>query len=160
MKIAKIEEHLSDSEINDLLKEHKDSYNIYRRVLLIKMVKDGDTIKHASEIINVTRKTGERWIKEYNEKGIDGLLPDYSNCGLESELTDEMQEILYNYITTSEEQYTIKDFQKLIHDLFGIKFSYNHAWFIARKKLGFNYRKPFITYEGRTEEDLKAFKKN
>ena len=45
MKVAKIEDHLSDKELNELLKENKDSYNIYRRVLLIKMVKNGDTIK-------------------------------------------------------------------------------------------------------------------
>ena len=49
MKVAKIEDHLSDKEMNDILKEHKDSYNIYRRILLIKMVKNGDTIKNASE---------------------------------------------------------------------------------------------------------------
>ena len=46
MKVAKIEDHLSDKEMNDILKEHKDSYNIYRRILLIKMVKNGDTIKN------------------------------------------------------------------------------------------------------------------
>ena len=79
-------------------------------------------------------------------------MPDYSNCGLESELTDEMLETLYYHITTSKEQYTIKDFQKLIYDLFRIKFSYNHAWFIARKKLGFHYEKPFITYDSIPEK--------
>lgn len=63
MKVAKIEDHLSDKELNELLKENKDSYNIYRRVLLIKMVKNGDTIKKSSEIIGVSRKTGERWVK-------------------------------------------------------------------------------------------------
>ncbi len=160
MKVAKIEDHLSDSEINDLLDEHKASYNIYRRLFLIKMVKNGDTIKRASEIVSISRKTGERWVKEYNEKGIDGLLPDYSNCGLESELTDEMLEILHYYIIHSEEGFTIKDVQQLIYGLFKIKFSYNHTWFIARKKLGLNYGKPFIKYNSRTEEDLKLFKKN
>lgn len=88
MKVAKIEEHLTDSQLDDLIKEHKTSYNIYRRVYLIKIVKNGDTIKNASHIVGVSRKTGERWIKDYNEKGIDGLIPDYSNCGLKSELTD------------------------------------------------------------------------
>ena len=47
MKVAKIEEHLTDKELNDIIKEHKDSYNIYRRAYLIKMVKKGDTIKKA-----------------------------------------------------------------------------------------------------------------
>ena len=79
MKVAKIEDHMTDSELSDLIKEHRDSYKIYKRAYLIKMVKNGDTIKKASEIMGVSRKTGERWVKEYNEKGIDGLMPDYSN---------------------------------------------------------------------------------
>ena len=160
MKVAKIEDHMTDSELNDLIKEHRDSYKIYKRAYLIKMVKNGDTIKKASEIMGVSRKTGERQVKEYNEKGIDGLMPDYSNCGLESELDDEKLEILYYYITHSEEGYTIKDVQDLIYGLFKIKFSYNHTWFIARKKLGLNYGKPFIKYPGRTDKDIKVFKKN
>ncbi len=160
MKVAKIEEHLTDSQLDDLIKEHKTSYNIYRRVYLIKMVKNGDTIKNASHIVGVSRKTGERWVKDYNEKGIDGLIPDYSNCGLESELTDEMLEILYYYITHDDKGYTIEDVRDLIYSLFKINFSYNHVWFITRKKLGLNYGKPFIKYESRTEEDLNLFKKN
>ena len=49
MKVAKIEEHFTIKDLNDIIKEHKDSYNIYRRAYLIKMVKKGDTIKKASE---------------------------------------------------------------------------------------------------------------
>lgn len=159
MKVAKIEEHLTDKELNDIIKEHKDSYNIYRRAYLIKMVKKGDTIKKASKIMNVSRKTGERWVKEYNEKGIDGLMPNYSNCGLESELDDEKLKILYEAITNSDKRLTIEDVREMIYTLFKIEFSYNHVWFITRKKLGLNYGKPFIKYEGRTEDDVKIFKK-
>lgn len=160
MKVAKIEEHLTDKELNDIIKEHKDSYNIYRRAYLIKMVKKGDTIKKASKIMNVSRKTGERWVREYNEKGIDGLMPNYSNCGLESELDDEKLKILYEAITNSDKRLTIEDVREMIYTLFKIEFSYNHVWFITRKKLGLNYGKPFIKYEGRTEDDVKIFKKN
>ena len=66
MKVAKIEDHMTDSELDDLIKEHRDSYKIYKRAYLIKMVKNGYTIKKASEIMSVSRKTGERWVKEYN----------------------------------------------------------------------------------------------
>ena len=62
--------------------------------------------------------------------------------------------------SNSDEGYTIKDMQELIYGLFKIKFSYNHTWFIARKKLGLKYEKPFIKYNARTEEDMKLFKKN
>ena len=124
------------------------------------MVKKGDTIKKASKIMNVSRKTGERWVREYNEKGIDGLMPNYSNCGLESELDDEKLKILYEAITNSDKRLTIEDVREMIYTLFKIEFSYNHVWFITRKKLGLNYGKPFIKYEGRTEDDVKIFKKN
>ncbi len=160
MKVAKIEGYLTNEQLDDLLKEHKGSYNIYRRVLLIKMVKNGDTIKNASKIINVDRKTGERWVKEYNEKGIDGLLPNYSNCGLKSELDDDKLKILEEIITNDDKGYTIEDVRQLIYELFGIKFSYSNVWFITRKKLGLNYGKPFIHYEGRSKEDMVLFKKN
>lgn len=109
--------------------------------------------------MNVSRKTGERWVREYNEKGIDGLMPNYSNCGLESELDDEKLKILYEAITNSDKRLTIEDVREMIYTLFKIEFSYNHVWFITRKKLGLNYGKPFIKYEGRTEDDVKIFKK-
>ena len=62
--------------------------------------------------------------------------------------------------TVLEKGLTIEDVREMIYTLFKIKFSYNHVWFITRKKLGLNYGKPFIKYEGRTEEDVKLFKKN
>ena len=100
------------------------------------MVKNGDTIKKSSEIIGVSRKTGERWVKEYNEKGVDGLMPDYSKCGLESKLDDKKLNVLYDIIVNSEKGFTIKDVQYLIRDLFHIDFSYSNVWFITRKKIG------------------------
>ena len=68
MKVAKIEDHLSDKEMNDILKEHKDCYNIYRRILLIKMVKNGDTIKNASKIVAVSRKLVKDGLKNIMRK--------------------------------------------------------------------------------------------
>ena len=83
--------------------------------------------------MNVSRKTGERWVKDYNEKGIGGLMPDYSNCGLESELNEEKLQILYETITNSDKELIIEDVREIIYTLFKIKFCYNHVWFITRK---------------------------
>ena len=93
--------------------------------------------------MNVSRKTGERWVREYNEKGIDGLMPDYSNCGLESELDDGKLQILYEAITTSDKGLTIEDVREMIYTLFKIKFSYNNVWFLTRKKIRIKLRKTF-----------------
>ena len=52
----KIERHLELSEIAELLKEYKEYYNIYRRLLVIHMVANGESIAKASKNINVSRK--------------------------------------------------------------------------------------------------------
>ena len=85
----KIEKHLELYEITDMLKEYKEYYNVYRRLLVIHMVANGESIAKASKNINVSRKTGERWVKQYNENGVDGLFSNYSNCGRKSYLTDQ-----------------------------------------------------------------------
>ena len=39
MKVAKIEDHMTDSELSDLIKEHRDSYKIYKTLSNILWVK-------------------------------------------------------------------------------------------------------------------------
>ena len=45
----KIEKHLELSEIADILKEYREYYNVYRRLLVIHMVANGESIAKASE---------------------------------------------------------------------------------------------------------------
>ena len=143
-KKCKIEEHLDLDEINKILNETKDDYEIHRHLLLIKGVMNGDTIKHMSSVLNISRNTGERWIKKYNEKGKDGLKSDYSKCGSKSKLSDDDQNRLKEIIVNDDKKYTIQDVQKLIYDEFNIKFSLKHTWTITREKLGLNYDKHFL----------------
>ena len=37
------------------------------------MVYQGETIFKASDYVRTNRKTGERWVKNYNENGLEGL---------------------------------------------------------------------------------------
>ena len=67
----KIKKHLELSEIAEMLKEYRKYYDVYRRLLVIHMVANGESIAKASKNINISRKTGERWVKQYNENGIE-----------------------------------------------------------------------------------------
>ena len=116
----KIEKHLELSEITDMLKEYKEYYNVYRRLLVIHMVANGESIAKASKNINISRKTGERWVKQYNEKGVDGLFSNYSNCGRKSYLTDQQLKELKEINTGNEEKYNLKDVGNLIEEKYGI----------------------------------------
>ena len=155
----KIADHLDLDEIKDVMKEYKDSYDMYRKLLVISMVYQGETISQASNYVHTTRKTGERWVKNYNEKGLEGLYSNYHNCGRKSKLTNEQLAELKEIITSSDESYTIDDVQILIKDLFGVNYDYKTVWHIVRKKLGFNYGKLFIKYSKRPEDAEEHLKK-
>ena len=68
-------------------------------------VANGESIDKASKNINISRKTGKRWVKQYNENGIGGLFSNYSNCGRKSYLTDKQLKKLKEIITGDEEKY-------------------------------------------------------
>lgn len=116
------------------------------------MVKLGQSRTSVGEYIRKDRKTIGNWVKAYDEQGIDGLIPDYSKCGTKSKLTDEQLLELKNTPTDPNERYTLKDVKKLIEMEFEVTYSDKQVWEIVRKKLGLNYRKPFIIYN-ETQDD-------
>ncbi len=155
----KIEKHLELSEISEMLKEYKEYYHVYRRLLVIHMVANGESIAKASKNINVSRKTGERWVKQYNENGIDGLFSNYSNRGRKSYLTDQQLKELKEIITGNEEKYNLKDAGNLIEEKYGITYSEKQVWVITREKLNLNYEKLFLEYNTCPENPEDDFKK-
>ena len=54
----KIAGHLELDEIKDVIKDYKDSYDMYRKLLVISMVYQGESISQASDYVLTTRKTG------------------------------------------------------------------------------------------------------
>ena len=134
------------------LKEYRQAHNIYMRILAVRMVKLGQSRTSVGEYIRKDRKTVGNWVKSYDEQGIDGLIPDYSKCGTKSKLTDEQLLELKNALTDPNESYTLKDAKKLIEMEFEVTYSYKQVWEIVRKKLGLNYRKPFIIYNESPED--------
>lgn len=138
------------------LKEYRQAYNIYIRILAVRMVKLGQSRTAVGEYLHKDRKTVGKWVNDYNEQGIEGLIPDYSKCGTKSKLTNEQLLELKNALTDPNESYTIKDAKKLIELEFDVTYSDKQVWEIVRKRLGLNYRKPFIIYNESPEdaEDL------
>lgn len=50
-------------EIDELLKEYKPYYTMYRKLLVVKNVKEGMSRGEAAEVVNVHSKTAENWVK-------------------------------------------------------------------------------------------------
>ena len=101
-------------EINKLLNEYKPYYNMYRRLLVVKNVKEGMSRGEAAKVVNVHMKTAENWVKLYDKNGLNGLEPNYSNCGSNCRLSDQQLLELKNLILKSPGKYDVKTVRKLI----------------------------------------------
>ena len=143
--IDKLEEN-EIVELEKYLKEYRQAHNIYMRIFAVRMVKLGETRTTVGKYIHKDRKTIGKWIKAYDEYGIEGLIPDYSSCGTKSKLTDEQLSELKILLSNPDKHYTIMAAKELIEDKFEVTYSYKQVWEITRKKLGFNYCKPFLIY--------------
>lgn len=129
-------------EIKEIEKElniYKPHYKMYIRLSVVKMVKEGMSRGESADTFNVHRKSAENWVKIYNEKGLSGLIPDYSNCGVNSKLTDEQLNELKYMILNSEKNYNVNMTRNLIKEKFNVTYTYKQTWIIIKEKLGFNY---------------------
>ena len=154
----KIEDHLTLEEINKLISDLKVEVNLYKRLLFLKSIKQGMPILHAAELVGVNRGTGFRWIKQYNENGLKGLMPKYGG-GRPSFLSNEQLKELKEILSDPKENYSISETQTLIKEKYSVKYSYKQVWEIVRKKLGLNYSKPFPVYENKPENAENILKK-
>ena len=146
----KVNDNLDEEEIivlEEYLKEYKRAHDIYIRILAVRMVKLGETRIIIGEYLHKDRKTIGKWVNAYDEHGINGLIPDYSNCGSKCRLTNEQLLDLKKRLSDPDESYTIEDARKLIKKEYDVSYTYKQAWEIVRKKLGFSYCKPFIVYK-------------
>jgi len=154
-----IKNHLDINDVENLLSEFKIYYTIYRKLIFLKLLMKGETVKFASEIIGIRRETGSKWLKEYNKEGFEGLVPKYENCGRHSLLTAQQKEELKEILSNPEKNYTLKDAHRIIKEKFGITYSIKQVWVITRKQLGLNYSKPFIKYSETPENPELNLKK-
>jgi transposase len=136
-----VEDYLSMNDIDELISDCNIYVRLYKRLLVIKMLKKGFNIDDAAEFINVTPRTVYNWLKNYNEKGLDGLIPNFGG-GRPAYLTNEELSELNIILSDENANYTIEQVRKIIRDKFGVEYSYKQTWFITRKKLGLNYGKP------------------
>ncbi|MEN4029821.1 MAG: helix-turn-helix domain-containing protein, partial [Methanobacterium sp.] len=63
--------------MDEIISGLKIDVKVYQRAIFLKMVMQKKPISHAAEFVGVTRETGFNWLKKYNEKGFDGLIPKY-----------------------------------------------------------------------------------
>ena len=83
-----LEEKITKEELNEEMSRYVGPYRYYQRLIAIKFIMDGNTIKDASDLLNLSYQTVHRWAKKCEESGLNGLKPNF-NGGRKSKFSKE-----------------------------------------------------------------------
>jgi transposase len=155
---VEIADFLKVRDIDKLISGYKTQLRLYQRLVFIKLLMQDLTIQKAVEAVGAKQRTGYYWLKRYNEKGLDGLVPNFSG-GRPAYLTDEEFDELYDILKDEFSNYTIEDVRKLIHEKFGVEYTYKQVWVITRKKFKLNYGKASPESPDRPKDRKEILKK-
>ena len=155
---VEIANHLKIHDIDELIGECKTQARFLKRLIFIKLLMQDSTILEAAKFVGYSERTGYNWLKSYNQNGLNGLIPNFGG-GRPSFLTDEQLKELHEIIIDKNSNFTIEDVRRLIHEKFGVKYSYKQVWEITRKKLKLNYGKPSPKSHDRPDNRREILKK-
>lgn len=133
-----IKNHLTEDEIDELLKDAEDTQHL-RRIGFVKNLYKGDTIPEAADREGRSASTGDRWAKAWNEGGIEELMPSFGG-GRPPKLDDEEQQELLELLREGQ-PWKSQEIQQLIKDEFDVEY---HPVYLGEflRNLGLSYAKP------------------
>ena len=128
------------------VEELKDKYKketnprVKERLLALIHITEGQSAVYTSQAIKHSKRSITRWVKTYNEKGYEGLIPKFTGGPKPTLTANVWNEILAEI---DNKGLTIKDVAVYIKNSRGVTYKYNTLWKILRKKYHVKYGKPY-----------------
>ena len=108
MRVAEVKDNYSTEEFNKLFKEFKHDAIVYNRLVFIRSIRNGNTIKNTAKILDIDRRTGSEWLRKYNENGVEGLIPHFNKRGRKCLLSDEqLKQLEFEGFTHEQAEYGV-----------------------------------------------------
>ena len=133
-----VKRHLSEEEIDELLREAEDDHR-FRRLGFLKNIYRGDSIPEAADREGRSATTGGRWVDAWNEGGIEGLMPSFGG-GRPPKLNEDQQQELVEMLRDGQ-PWKSQEIQHLLIEEFDVEYSSSYLGTFLRS-LGLSYAKP------------------
>ena len=137
--------------LSERITSMKKSERLLQRVTFVRMRYNGFTVEEASAAVGFTTRTGYNVQKDWNAKGMEGLVPDFKG-GPKSKLSDEQKAQLKEVLTECPSD--TKTVRLYIKDEFGVDYSEKQVHTIL-KKMGMRHAKPY-PHDYRRSADAEA----
>ena len=121
---ANIRKDIPISEIRRVKRDLHKFIELYDKVTFIEEIYNGETVSSSMEKRGKTPQTGYKWVKDWNEKGFDGLFRK-EGSGRNSKLSDYQFEILKNNIVLKGLS-NVSEIRTEIQREFGVTYSERH----------------------------------
>ena len=135
---TEIKRHLSEAEIDELLREAEDHHRL-RRIGFVKNLYRGDTIPEAAEREGRSPATGTRWAEDWNDGGFDELMPNFGG-GRPTKLDEDEQADLIERLRDGQ-PWKSREIRYLLAEEFDVEYHPNYLGTFLRK-LGLSYANP------------------
>jgi len=121
--------HVTLDDLNKRIKKEEKSVRILERLYFIRFIYKGDSIKEACEKVDISEPTGYSWLDYWNERGYDGLIPNFSG-GPKPKLGDLEREDLKRMVA-EKDAWTLREVRDLIKHEFDVEptFRASHQFF-------------------------------
>ncbi len=147
--------HVSLDELRSHYRNEKDS-RVKERLLAILHLYEGKMVKEVSMVVKRSVRSIERWVREWNEKGYDGLTPRFTG-GPKPKLADSEWDKIVKEIENR--GMTLKDVTVYVKDTRGVHYGYKGVWEVLRRKRHIPYGKPYKMNRKRPENAEEILKR-
>ena len=154
---VKLVKHMKLNKLNKEIKKSEIEVKRLDKLYFIRACYNGNDIKQAADIVDISVPTAYRWLATWNEDGLE-FLRYKNNAGRPSLLSDEDKEELKELMLNTE-YLTTEKLHELILARFHINYSFKQVRIIAHK-LGFSYVKPYPEYDKTPPDAELQLKKN
>lgn len=160
-----IEEKINEVEV--IMKNTK-NIRMYKRYSVIRNHLLGLTNKKIAEIEMLAPHTVGIYINKYYDKGLDGLVMKYNNCGSQRKLSQlqekELLDVISNHTPndigfTNRYNWTISIVKEYIKNNYDIDFCIS-ATHVVMKRLGLSHTRPTYVLAKSDKDKQKHFKEN
>lgn len=155
-RIYEVVKHIPAEELDRRIKKLEKSTRVLQRLYFIRYLYRGMSVKEAADLVGVTKATGYAWLKRWNSRGYEGLIPEFGG-GRPAKLTDEQKEKLKELLK-KKDSWTTREVQEIIEEELGVSYS---SWQVRRilKSFGMKYAKPYQKDYRKPEDAEETLKK-
>jgi len=135
-----IEHHMGIEELNKRIKTLENDTKVLRRLYFIKYRYEGRMVSESAKLVGITKRVGYIWQERWNEKGYEGLIPQYAG-GRPSKLKEDQKGRLVELLKQND-TWTTEEVRELISKEFSVEYTSKQIRIIL-KNMGMRCAKPF-----------------